>query len=60
MGRSRAAPLRIARPMVPVPFSPPLEAEVMPDAAKIAFGCRQVIGSSLQRIADVVAARAAE
>lgn len=55
----KAPPLRVARPMVPVPFSPPLEALVMPDAAKIAFGCRQVIGSGMQRIAEVTQ-RAAE
>lgn len=59
-GALRAAPVRIARPNVPVPFSPVLEAEVTPDAKKIAFGCRQAIGSGLQRIADVATPRAAE
>jgi pyruvate dehydrogenase E1 component beta subunit len=44
----KAAPLRVARPMVPVPFSPPLEAEVLVDASKIAFACRQVIASGRQ------------
>lgn len=41
----KAPPLRVARPMVPVPFSPPLEAALLPDAAKIAFACRQAVSS---------------
>jgi hypothetical protein len=30
--------------MVPVPFSPPLEAAVTPDAKRIAEACRHVCG----------------
>lgn len=42
-GALKAAPRRVARPMVPVPFSPPLEAAVMPGAEKIAEACRRVV-----------------
>jgi acetoin:2,6-dichlorophenolindophenol oxidoreductase subunit beta len=34
---------RVARPMVPVPFSPPLEAAVTPSAADIVAACRRVV-----------------
>jgi pyruvate dehydrogenase E1 component beta subunit len=37
----KAPPQRVARPMTPVPFSPPLEALVYPDAEKIAAACRR-------------------
>ena len=40
----KAQPVRVARPMVPVPFSPPLEAAVTPDAQKIAAACRKACG----------------
>jgi len=36
----KAAPVRVARPMIPVPFSPPLEAAVTPGADKIVQACR--------------------
>lgn len=42
-GALKAGPRRVARPMVPVPFSPPLEAAVMPGAEKIAEACRRVV-----------------
>lgn len=42
-GALKAAPRRVARPMVPVPFSPPLEAAVMPGAEKIVEACRRVV-----------------
>ena len=37
----KAPPERLARPMVPVPFSPPLEALVYPDAQRIVAACRR-------------------
>jgi pyruvate dehydrogenase E1 component beta subunit len=42
-GQLKAPPLRVARHMVPVPFSPPLEAAAMPGAARIADACRRVV-----------------
>ncbi len=39
----KAPPVRVARDMVPVPFSPPLEAALMPDAEKISNACRNVL-----------------
>ena len=40
----KAAPIRVAREMVPVPFSPPLEAALMPGAESIADACRRAVG----------------
>jgi pyruvate dehydrogenase E1 component beta subunit len=40
----KAAPVRVARPMTPVPFSPPLEKAVTPSASKIADACRKACG----------------
>jgi pyruvate/2-oxoglutarate/acetoin dehydrogenase E1 component len=37
----KSAPIRVARPMVPTPFSPPLEEAITPGAAKIAEACRR-------------------
>lgn len=44
-GALKAPPQRVARPMVPVPFSPPLEAAVMPGAERIAEACRRAMQS---------------
>lgn len=44
---SLKAPIaRVARPMVPVPFSPPLETAITPDAVRIVEACRRVLGRS--------------
>jgi len=40
----KAAPVRVARPMTPVPFSPPLEKAVAPGVSKIADACRKACG----------------
>jgi pyruvate dehydrogenase E1 component beta subunit len=45
-GHLKAPVARVARPMVPVPFSPPLEAAITPDAARIVEACRRVLGQS--------------
>jgi acetoin:2,6-dichlorophenolindophenol oxidoreductase subunit beta len=43
-GALKAPPRRVARPDVPVPFSPPLEAFVEPTVEKIAAAAREVLG----------------
>jgi acetoin:2,6-dichlorophenolindophenol oxidoreductase subunit beta len=40
----RAPILRVARPDVPTPYSPPLEEEITPDAGRIAAAVRKVMG----------------
>jgi acetoin:2,6-dichlorophenolindophenol oxidoreductase subunit beta len=42
----KAPIMRIARPAVPVPFSPPLEAYLTPNADKIAMVARKAVGAS--------------
>lgn len=43
-GTLKAAPRRLGNPGVPVPFAPPLEAEVLPDRVKIARAIREMMG----------------
>jgi acetoin:2,6-dichlorophenolindophenol oxidoreductase subunit beta len=40
----KSQPVRVARPMVPVPFSPPLEAAVTPGVDRIVEACRLACG----------------
>jgi pyruvate dehydrogenase E1 component beta subunit len=42
-GALKAPIARVARPMVPVPFSPPLEAAVTPSAEHIVAACRKMV-----------------
>ncbi len=45
-GLLRAAPRRVAHPDVPVPFSPPMEHHLLPNAAKVAAAVRATLGDS--------------
>ena len=42
----RAPVRRVCTPAVPVPFSPPLEDFVLPDAGRIAAAVRELLGYS--------------
>ena len=40
----KAAPVRVTRPDVPIPFSTPIEDELTPDAAKVVAAVRRLLG----------------
>jgi pyruvate/2-oxoglutarate/acetoin dehydrogenase E1 component len=46
-GALRAAPLRVTVPDVAIPYSPPLERRVVPDAARIAAALRRAVGAGV-------------